>query len=357
MEIKIPLSDIQNIRKGNAILVTGGTGFIGSHTVVQLEHAGFQPIIIDNLANSDMDVLHGLKNILHKETPFYLGDCNDPAILRDIFNKHPNISGVIHFAADKAVGESVENPLKYYRNNVGSLVNLLTIMQEFGVRDLVFSSSCTVYGQPDILPVTEDTPTKSAESPYGNTKQICEEILVDTIKSKAAMRITALRYFNPVGAHPSTELGELPNGVPSNLVPFVTQTAIGKREKLSVFGNDYNTEDGTCIRDFIHVVDLADAHIAAFQYLSRQSENEAFYDVFNIGSGNGNTVLDVINTFESATGVKFNWSFAPRRAGDVEKVYADVSKANNLLGWKVKYTLKDSLMHAWAWEEKLASKK
>jgi len=355
MEIRIPFTETKSTRQGNEILVTGGTGFIGSHTIVQLTLAGFKPIILDNLSNSELSVLHGLNYILGHETPFYLGDCNDKNILIDIFSKHPQISGVIHFAAHKAVGESVLKPLKYYHNNIHSLVTLLETMGEFGVKDIVFSSSCTVYGQPETLPVTELTPIKKAESPYGNTKQISEEILIDTVHSGSAIRVVSLRYFNPIGAHPSAHIGELPNGLPNNLVPFVTQTAIGKREKLSVFGNDYNTPDGTCVRDFIHVVDLADAHIAAFRYLGHQPENEAFYDVFNIGAGQGSSVLEVINTFESATGVKFNWNFAPRRTGDVEKIYADVSKANSLLNWKVQFSLKDSLIHAWNWEKKLAS--
>lgn len=356
--LRIPLASATVQRpKGQAILVTGGTGFIGSHTVIQLVAAGLKPIIIDNLANSDLSVLDGIQQILGADAkvPFYQGDCNDRATLEKIFAAHPDIVGVIHFAADKAVGESVQNPLKYYRNNIGSLVCLLEVMQQHGVKDIVFSSSCTVYGQPDLLPVTELTPIKKAESPYGNTKQICEEVLVDTVCAKAPIRVAALRYFNPIGAHPSAAIGELPNGVPNNLVPFVTQTAIGKRQELSIFGNDYNTPDGTCIRDFIHVVDLADAHIAALNYLNHQAEDAAFYDVFNIGTGQGNSVLEVVQSFEQVTGVKFAWKFAPRRAGDVEQIYADVQKSTDKLGWETQLSLPDALKHAWAWEQKLAA--
>jgi UDP-glucose 4-epimerase len=335
------------------ILVTGGTGFIGSHTVVELAHAGYEPIIIDSLERSERSVLGGIERILGKSVQFYQGDCNNAADLAHIFETEKNIKGVIHFAAYKAVGESVQYPLMYYRNNVGATVTLIEQMIRFGIQDLVFSSSCTVYGQPEKLPVTEDAPIKAAESPYGNTKQICEEVIRDTVNAKAELRAISLRYFNPIGAHPSAEIGELPIGVPGNLVPFITQLAAGLREQLSVFGNDYNTPDGTCIRDYIHVVDLAKAHVKAIDLLQKQAEKQPFYDVINLGTGNGNSVLEVIKTFEAVNHVKLNWKFAPRRAGDVEKTYAAVEKSTRLLGWKTELTLEDALRDAWRWEKKI----
>ena len=335
------------------ILVTGGAGFIGSHTVVELVNAGHEPIIIDNFNNSNKTVLQGLENILKKSIKCYDNDCNDVKVLEQIC-KEENIEGIIHFAAHKAVGESVENPLKYYENNIGSTLNILKVMLKLGIKNLVFSSSCTVYGQPDEVPVTEDTPRKPAASPYGNTKTMCEDILRDTITAGSALKIISLRYFNPIGAHPSAEIGELPNGVPSNLVPFITQTAAGIRKKLLVFGSDYNTSDGTNVRDFIHVVDLAKAHVSAIQLLDSQLDN--YYDVFNIGTGTGNTVLEIITTFEKVNELKLNYELAPRRAGDVEKIYGSVAKAKKMMGWEVQKTLAESLEDAWRWEKKLMSK-
>lgn len=332
------------------ILVTGGAGFIGSHTVVELYNAGYEPIIIDNFDNSVPSALQGIKNITGKDFVFYQADCNDTTIFRKIFKEH-TIEGVIHFAANKAVGESVKDPLKYYHNNINSLINLLYSMLECGVNNLVFSSSCTVYGQPDALPVTEDAPVKPAESPYGNTKQICEEILKDTFAAQPQLKIISLRYFNPIGAHPSAEIGELPLGVPGNLVPFITQTAIGIREKLTVFGNDYNTADGSCVRDYIHVIDVAKAHVKSFELLN--TKTTGLYDFFNLGTGRGSTVLEVVNAFEKVSGQKLNYFVGPRRSGDVEKVYAAVDKSSKVLGWKTELDLERGLADAWRWEQKL----
>ena len=332
------------------ILITGGAGYIGSHTAIEMIKGGLSPVIIDDLSNSDVKVLERLKEITGKDIPFYQGDCGDRKLL-DLIIKEHDISGVIHFAAFKAVGESTNDPLKYYQNNVCSLITLLSFMKDHKIKDLVFSSSCTVYGQPDVLPVTEETPRKDAESPYGNTKKICEDILIDCVKSKAGIRVVSLRYFNPVGAHASAKIGELPLGKPNNLVPFVTQTAAGIREKLTIFGNDYDSVDGTCIRDYIHVVDLADAHLKAIQYL--EDKEDDFYDVFNVGTGQGNTVLEVIQTFEKINGIKLNYEIGPRRSGDVEKVWADTSKINKLLGWKAKLTLEDSMRDSWNWQKSL----
>ncbi|WP_297337820.1 UDP-glucose 4-epimerase GalE [Algoriphagus sp.] len=332
------------------ILITGGAGYIGSHTAVELVNAGFEPIVLDDLSNSDSKVLNRLEEIVGKKIPFYQGDCNDLAVLDQIGKDH-QLSGVIHFAAFKAVGESTQFPLDYYRNNIGSLVVLLEFMQKRGIKDLVFSSSCTVYGQPDQLPVTEDTPRKDAESPYGNTKKVCEDILVDFVKSKPDIRVISLRYFNPIGAHPSGKIGELPIGTPNNLVPFVTQTAAGIREKLTVFGNDYDTSDGSCVRDFIHVMDLADAHVKALSFLSKQ--NTDYYEVFNVGTGNGNTVLEVIETFQKVNGIKLNYQIGPRRPGDVVKIWADTQKINQVLGWYPKFSLEDSLRDSWNWQKNL----
>lgn len=334
------------------ILVTGGAGYIGSHTVVALNKAGYEPVLVDNFSNSEERALEGLQKILGKAVSCHKIDCNDRPAMEKVFQQEGPISGVIHFAAYKAVGESVAEPLKYYQNNVGSLLVLLELMQQFEVKDLVFSSSCTVYGQPEQLPVTEETPTQPANSPYGRTKQMCEDILKDVIASDASLRVASLRYFNPVGAHESGKIGELPLGVPNNLIPFVTQTAAGIREKLTVFGDDYNTPDGTCIRDYIHVMDLAEAHIKAFEYLNRQAD-KPFYDVVNVGTGEGNTVLEVVKTFEAVSGQSLNYEIGPRRPGDVEKVWADVSKANKVLQWKTRYSLEDSLRHAWQWQQNL----
>jgi UDP-glucose 4-epimerase len=333
------------------ILITGGAGYIGSHTAVALINSGFEPIIIDNFSNSEKSVLKGLKKILGRDVMTYEGDCNDRVLVEKIFSEN-QISGVIHFAASKAVGESTQIPLAYYANNIGSLLVILEVMQEHGVKNLVFSSSCTVYGQPEELPVLESTPRKEAESPYGNTKKICEDILHDYIKSKASARIISLRYFNPVGAHPSSEIGELPLGVPANLIPFVTQTAVGIREKLTVFGDDYDTKDGTCVRDYIHVLDLADAHVKSLEYLDKQSD--CFIDTFNVGTGHGNTVLEVINTFEKVSERKLNYQIGPRRAGDIEKVWANTDKVNTVLGWSAQYNLEDSLRDSWNWQKRLS---
>ncbi len=332
------------------ILITGGAGYIGSHTAVELIKAGFEPIILDDLSNSNEKVLDRLEEITGKRLAFYQGDCNDQAVLDQIAQAH-QLSGVIHFAAFKAVGESTEVPLKYYQNNVGSLLVLLQFMKDQQIQDLVFSSSCTVYGQPDVLPVTEATPRKDAESPYGNTKKICEDILVDYVKSNPGIRVISLRYFNPVGAHPSGKIGELPIGKPNNLVPFITQTAAGIREKLTIFGTDYDTQDGSCVRDFIHVMDLADAHVKSLEYLQDKPSN--FYDVFNVGTGNGNTVLEVIHTFENVNGLKLNFEIGPRRPGDVVKIWADTKKINEVLGWSPAKTLEDSMRDSWNWQKGL----
>lgn len=334
------------------ILVTGGAGFIGSHTVVALVEAGFKPVIIDNFSNSEPRALEGIEKILGHSVPFYQANCDDADLLRKIFEKE-QIGGVIHFAAYKAVGESMAEPLKYYRNNLGSLITLLEVMVEKGVPNLIFSSSCTVYGQPDQLPVTEDTPVKPAESVYGNTKQVGEEILRDTIGSGNPLKIIGLRYFNPIGAHPSAHIGELPLGVPNNLVPFVTQTAAGMRKSLTVFGGDYPTPDGTCIRDYIHVMDLAEAHVAALQKLIDTPQSN-YYDVFNVGTGQGNSVLEVIQTFDKISGQEgLPYVIGARRAGDVVAVYADATKVNAGLGWTAKRNLEDALRDAWKWQKTL----
>jgi UDP-glucose 4-epimerase len=331
------------------ILVTGGTGYIGSHTVVELISAGYEPIIVDNLSNSSINILDQIAEITGVKPAFFNLDLCDEHAVKNFFAVHA-IQNIIHFAAFKAVGESVVEPLKYYRNNLFSLVNLLNYCVEKDV-NFVFSSSCTVYGQPDVLPVTEDAAVKPAQSPYGNTKQIAEEILQETTGVKKNLKVSSLRYFNPVGAHASAKIGELPIGIPQNLVPFITQTAIGKREKLTVFGTDYATPDGSCVRDYIHVVDLAKAHVAALQVL--QNPNAANYEVFNIGTGKGSTVLELIKTFESVSGQKLNYELGPRRPGDVEQIYGDVRKAESKLGWKAELDLSDMMSSAWAWEKYL----
>ncbi len=334
------------------ILITGGTGFIGSHTFVELHASGFDTVILDNLSNSNLDVLTGLQSITGISPVFYQTDCNDAEAVDRLFARE-KFDGVIHFAANKAVGESVEKPLVYYENNLGSLLVLLKAMQKHGVTRFVFSSSCTVYGQPDELPVTEATPRKPANSPYGNTKAIGEDIIRDFVHSGAGINAISLRYFNPIGAHPSGAIGELPLGIPGNLVPYITQTAAGLRERLTVFGDDYHTVDGTCIRDFIHVVDLAKAHVKALILLGQQTGNH-YYDVFNIGTGRGNTVMELINTFEEVNGVRLNYTIGPRRAGDIEQIYATVDKANQVMGWKAEKTLAESLKDAWNWQKKLS---
>lgn len=337
------------------ILVTGGLGFIGSHTVVALQEKGFEVVIIDNLSNSSLSVLDGIKAITSIVPSFEKVDTRDKGQLATFFKKHKDIVGVIHFAASKAVGESVQNPLLYYENNLNSLVYMLQEVNQLASKNVIFSSSCTVYGQADSLPVAEDAPVKPAESPYGNTKQIGEEIIKDTLKAHPTMNAISLRYFNPIGAHESAEIGELPIGVPQNLVPFITQTAIGKREKLSVFGDDYPTPDGTCIRDYIHVVDLAEAHVVALERLIRK-EQKNNYEVFNLGTGRGNSVLEVIQAFEKSTGQKLPYTIAPRREGDVIAAYANTEKADKVLGWKTKLSLEEALSSAWKWEQKIKEK-
>lgn len=334
------------------ILVTGGTGYIGSHTVVELQKAGYPVVIIDNLSNSSRDVLDGIERITGIRPEFVEADCTDITALKILFDTYPGIKGIINFAASKAVGESMEKPLLYYRNNLNTLMNLLDMMGRYYVDGIVFSSSCTVYGEPDHNPVTEQTPIKKATSPYGNTKQISEEIITDTINSGAPFKAVLLRYFNPVGAHPSAEIGELPNGVPQNLVPYLTQTAMGIRKELSVFGDDYNTPDGSCIRDYIDVVDLAKAHVIAIERMLEDKSQDKI-EIFNLGTGNGVSVLGLIAAFEKATGVKVPHKIAPRRAGDIEKVWADPSYANNVLGWKADTPIEDTMRNAWAWQCRL----
>ena len=334
------------------ILVTGGTGYIGSHTVVELQQAGYPVVIIDNLSNSNRAVLDGIEKITGIRPDFVEADCTDIEALKKLFADYPGIKGIINFAASKAVGESIEKPILYYRNNLNTLMNLLEMMGKEEVKGLVFSSSCTVYGEPDHNPVTEDTPIKAATSPYGNTKQISEEIITDVIRSGAPFKSILLRYFNPVGAHPSAEIGELPNGVPQNLVPYITQTAMGIRKELSVFGNDYNTPDGSCIRDFINVVDLAKAHVIAIARMLGDTETPAI-EIFNLGTGNGVSVLELIDSFQRSTGVKVPYKIVGRRSGDIEKVWANPDRANNVLGWKADTPLDDTMRSAWAWQCRL----
>ncbi len=338
--------------KKTRILVTGGTGYIGSHTCVELINAGYDVVIIDDLSNSKREVLDGIEAISGVRPEFVEGDCTDINTLSALFAEYPDIKGIINFAASKAVGESMHKPLLYYRNNLNTLINLLSLMGPNGVKGIVFSSSCTVYGEPEQNPVTEATPRKDATSPYGNTKKISEDIIRDTVAAGAPFKAILLRYFNPVGAHPSALIGELPNGVPQNLIPYLTQTAIGVREVLSVFGNDYPTPDGTCIRDYIDVVDLAKAHVVAVQRLVEDKCEEPV-EVFNLGTGSGVSVLELINTFEKATGVPVPHKFAPRREGDIIQVWADPTKANKVLGWKAETPLADTMLSAWRWQQHL----
>ena len=333
---------------GKKILVTGGTGYIGSHTVVELINKGYKVIIADNLSNSYISVVDAIEKITGVRPLFIKVELTDVVQCKSLFECNKDICGVIHFAALKAVGESVEKPLKYYHNNLFSLINILQYMQEYGLNNLVFSSSCTVYGQPDILPVKEDSPILPALSPYGNTKQISEEMIKDKA-SISDLKATLLRYFNPIGAHETALIGELPIGVPNNLMPFITQTAVGKRENLNIFGNDYNTPDGTCIRDYIHVVDLAKAHIVALERMLN-NRNKRSVEVFNIGTGQGHSVLDVIHAFEKASGVKLNYKFVPRRTGDIEQIWADTTYAQKELGWHAEKNLFDMVDSAWKWE-------
>ncbi len=332
------------------ILVTGGTGFIGSHTAVELFNAGYEVILLDNFSNSSRKILSQLEAITGKAPEFVELDLCDEAKLNAFVEQHPDITGVIHFAAFKAVGESVQQPLKYYKNNFYSLINLINAFKS--KVNLVFSSSCTVYGQPDKLPVTEDAPVKKAESPYGNTKQIAEEILTDTCKVTPDLKVISLRYFNPVGAHASALIGELPIGVPQNLVPFITQSAIGKRGAVTVFGSDYNTPDGSAVRDYIHVVDLAKAHVAAIKRMEEQKA-ESNYEVFNLGTGKGSSVLEIIHAFEATTGEKLDYKIGDRREGDVEQVWGDVTKSAEALGWKAELDVNEMMRSAWQWEKYL----
>ncbi len=332
------------------ILVTGGTGYIGSHTVVELQQSGYDVIIVDDLSNSESNVVGNIEQITGIRPAFEQFDLTNRDKTHEFFMKNPGIAAIIHFAAAKAVGESVQKPLHYYRNNLLSLMNLLECQIQYHVPNIVFSSSCTVYGQPEILPVTEQTPRLEPESPYGNTKRISEDILRDTIKANPGLNGIALRYFNPVGAHASALIGELPRGVPGNLVPFITQTAAGIREQLSVFGDDYNTPDGSAIRDFIHVVDLARAHVVAIDRLKGNKNKEA-YEVFNLGTGKGVSVLELVHTFRKVTGVDLKYKIVDRRAGDIEKIWADTTFANEELGWKAEKSLEETLLSAWNWEK------
>jgi len=334
------------------ILVTGGTGYIGSHTVVELQEAGYEVIVIDDLSNSSIDVLDNIEKITGTKPVFEQFSLVDTVKTDDFFSRNSDISAIIHFAASKAVGESVEKPLKYYRNNLVSLMNILDCQLKYNIPNIVFSSSCTVYGQPDVLPVTEKTPRKDAESPYGNTKRVNEDILHDAIAAFPQLTGIALRYFNPIGAHPSALIGELPLGVPQNLVPFITQTAAGLRDELKVFGDDYDTPDGSAVRDYINVVDLAKAHVVAIERLL-EGKNKKNYEIFNLGTGNGASVLQIVKGFEKATGLKLNYKIVDRRAGDVEKIWADTTFANEELGWKAEKGLEETLLSAWNWEKRV----
>ena len=337
------------------ILVTGGLGFIGSHTAVELQQAGFEVVIIDDLSNSLETTLDGIAAITGRRPVFERFDLRDKSRVGDFFARHADITGIIHFAAAKAVGESVANPLLYYENNLGVLIHILQALSGKKRAELIFSSSCTVYGQADTLPISEAAPIKPAASPYGNTKQVGEAIIQDTCRASPGLAAIALRYFNPIGAHPSLQIGELPLGVPQNLLPFITQTAIGRRAQLAVFGDDYPTPDGTCIRDYIHVVDLAEAHVLALQRLLKR-ENPANFEVFNLGAGRGSSVLEVIQSFERVTGETLNYRIAPRRAGDVPQAWADTRKANAALGWQARFSLDEAVQSAWEWEKKINNK-
>jgi UDP-glucose 4-epimerase len=335
------------------VLVTGGLGFIGSHTVVELQNEGFEVIIIDNLSNTSLSVLDGIQNITGKAPVFEKLDLREKDKVQDFFNRHKDIDGVIHFAASKAVGESVGNPLLYYENNINVLVYILQELEQKSTANIIFSSSCTVYGQAEQMPITEDSSVQAAMSPYGNTKQIGEEIITDTAKASNINAIL-LRYFNPIGSHPSAEIGELPLGVPQNLVPFITQTGIGLRQELSVYGDDYPTPDGTAIRDYIHVVDLAKAHVIAMQRLLNKN-NQDKVETFNLGTGTGSSVLEVIHAFEKVSGQKLPYKIAARREGDITEAYANTHKANTILGWKAQSSLEEAMASAWKWEQKIRS--
>ena len=333
------------------ILVAGGAGYIGSHTIVELANEGYEPIIVDDFSNSQESVLNGLEKIIGRKISFYKVDCVNENSLNEIFESEKNIQGVIHFAAFKAVGESVENPLKYYKNNLNSLMSLISSMKKNKINNLVFSSSCTVYGIPDNLPIKEDAPIKHANSPYGNTKQISEEIIQDCLSSKNLGKAVLLRYFNPIGAHESALIGELPIGEPDNLVPRITQKAMGILPDFKIYGKDYNTNDGTCVRDYIHVVDLAKAHVKALEYMCNSSEN---LGIFNIGTGKGTSVLELINSFEKVSGKNFEYTFGEKREGDIPEIYADVKKAEEALNWKAELSIEDALSSAWKWQKNLS---
>ncbi len=338
------------------ILVTGGAGYIGSHTVVELVRAGYAPVILDNFSNSEKFISARINQITGRKIPLYVADCADPAGVAKVFKKEGRFHGVIHFAALKAVEESVAEPLRYYRNNLGSMLTMLEALERYKIPHFVFSSSCTVYGKPEKLPVREDAPLKKSESPYGETKRVGERMLETFIRENLPVKAVSLRYFNPIGAHPSALIGELPIGTPRNLVPYVTQTAAGTRKKLKVFGDDYATLDGTCIRDYIHVMDLAAAHVKALGYLEKKRER-SFYNVFNIGTGRGNSVLEIVRTFEKVTGVRVPYEIAPRRAGDIDKIYASAAKAKKELGWSARLSLEDCLRSSWAWQQGLARRR
>ena len=335
------------------ILVTGGAGYIGSHTVVSLVEAGYEAVMVDDFSNSQKSVIDNLNEITGRRLKVHEVDCADFDALNKVFEIEREIDGVIHFAAYKAVGESVRNPFKYYYNNINSTLNVLEAMRRHKVKNFVFSSSCTVYGQPDSLPVSEDSPIKPAESPYGHTKQICEDIILRFEKSYPELKTAILRYFNPIGAHPSALIGELPIGKPENLIPFITQTAMGIRQQLSVFGHDYNTPDGTAIRDYIHVMDLARAHVLSLNFLDNMKAHGAA-DIINLGIGQGFSVKEVIDCFEKVSGLKLNYQYVDRRPGDVEQIYSSCERAKDLLGWECEYTLEDMIAHAWAWQKKLS---
>jgi len=342
------------INQSSKIIVTGGLGYIGSHTVVELQSKGYQVVIVDNLSNSSIEVLNGLKNITGKNIVFENVDLKKSDLVTDLFERHSDLSGVIHFAASKAVGESVEKPLDYYENNIYSLVNVLKALQKLNKSiNFIFSSSCTVYGQAETLPISEEESIKKAESPYGNTKQICEEIITDTVSSSKNLKAISLRYFNPIGAHESSEIGELPLGIPQNLVPFITQTGAGIRSELIVFGDDYQTKDGTCVRDYIHVVDLAKAHIAALTSLINNTDSKN-YEYYNIGTGRGTSILQAITSFEKVSKIKLKYKIGSRRIGDITSAYADTSKANKKLNWTTKLTLDQAMESAWKWQKKIS---
>lgn len=334
------------------ILVTGGAGYIGSHTVVALIEAGYSPVIVDNFSNADRKIIQQVEKIVNRKVPCYELDCNDLATFKQVFESEKDILGCIHFAAAKAVGESVENPLKYYHNNLLSLIHLLQLQLGYGIKHLVFSSSCTVYGQPKILPVTEESPIQKANSPYGNTKQLCEAIINDVVNSNAKIKASSLRYFNPIGAHSSALIGELPYGVPNNLVPYITQTAAGLRESLTIFGDDYETYDGTCVRDYIHVMDLAKAHVRALDWLQSQ-EGDSFNEIFNLGMGKGYSVLEIVQTFERVNQLQLNYKIGPKRAGDVSQIFGNVDKAKQILKWETALGIETALEDAWRWQQQL----